>query len=215
MALPYHLARNGIINEVKSGCKKLALFLHWCKMVVMATVPVKDPGQGREHRHSTSVSPLCWLALVCNNKQMEVKRGEFFFQKRSKCLFYSGVCFLIQKQGVSCLGGGGMLSTPGLATRDASQWLKLQHEVRLYIAGSSFFKWCLSNSHFRASFCHTFVSCWMSRINMLFTRSASPTHSIPYEHPWNQASMRIISIYKMGFALSYCLGTQMASALSR
>lgn len=59
MALPYHLARNGIINEVKSGCKKLALFLHWCKMVVMATVPVKDPGQGREHRHSTSVSPLC------------------------------------------------------------------------------------------------------------------------------------------------------------
>lgn len=49
----------GIINEVKSGCKMLALFLHGCKMVAMATVPVKDPGQGKERRHSTSVSPLC------------------------------------------------------------------------------------------------------------------------------------------------------------
>lgn len=58
MALSYHLARNGIINEVKSGCKKLALFLHRCKLVVVATDPVKDPGQGRERGHSASVSPL-------------------------------------------------------------------------------------------------------------------------------------------------------------
>lgn len=59
IALSYHLAGNGIINEVKSGCKMLSLFLHGCKMVAMATFPVKDPGQGKERHHSTSVSPLC------------------------------------------------------------------------------------------------------------------------------------------------------------
>lgn len=61
-ALLYHLAKNGIIDEGKSGCKKPAIFLHWCKPVVMATVPSQPFAREREthfwSRHSTSVSPL-------------------------------------------------------------------------------------------------------------------------------------------------------------
>lgn len=63
IALLYRLARNGIINEGKSGCKKPVIFLHWCKPVVMATIPCQGPfaKQRKTHfwsRHSTSVSLL-------------------------------------------------------------------------------------------------------------------------------------------------------------
>lgn len=105
ITLSYHLARKSIINEGKSGTKSLWYFCIGVSLLLWQPSPVKTLFQAETQfwsHHSTSVSLLSWLALVCNNEQMEVKTKKIFFLKRSKCLLYPQVCFLIQKQTFSC-----------------------------------------------------------------------------------------------------------------
>jgi hypothetical protein len=105
IALSYHLARNGIINEVKTGCKKPAIFLHWCKLVVMATISCHPPLSGRERPILGAVTAhlvSAQLISSCLQQRADGSKKEENFLKRSKCLFYPQVCFPIQKQTFSC-----------------------------------------------------------------------------------------------------------------
>lgn len=63
---------------------KRALFLSWCKMVVMATIPVKDPGQGKERRHSTSVSPLLISSCLQQHTDGGIKEEKLFFSEKKQ-----------------------------------------------------------------------------------------------------------------------------------
>lgn len=97
IALLYHLARKGIINRGKNGCKKPVIFLHWYKLVVMATVPCHRPfARQREIYFLEPSQHICVSAQLISSCLQQLadgsKKGKKISEKKQ--MFILSTCLL-------------------------------------------------------------------------------------------------------------------------
>lgn len=75
----------------------VAKSLHWCKLVVMATIPCQGPFV-RQRELSQHICFFAQLISSCLQQEADGSKNEKINFLKSKCLFYSQVCFLIQNK---------------------------------------------------------------------------------------------------------------------
>lgn len=107
------------------------------------------------------------------------KKGGWFFPEKKQMFILSTSLFSDTETGCLLLWKEAECTSPGcmgcFSMHSIATWSQAAHGRWHPFTDVSHV-----NSSSRVSFCHTFVSCWMS---VSFTGSASPTHSISYEHP--------------------------------